>query len=54
MGTTTQYSGDQSVSTDDRMVESLSEEEAPSPSEMVKSGLDRYSSGYLSTVLEDG
>jgi DNA-binding PadR family transcriptional regulator len=36
------------VLADDRILEYLSEEEAASPSEMIKSGFVRYSSGYVS------
>ncbi|MCJ0620097.1 MarR family transcriptional regulator [Haloarcula hispanica] len=42
------YSGDWMVLADDRILEFLNEEEAASPSEMVKSGVVRYSNGYVS------
>jgi len=42
------YSGDWMVLADDRILEYLNEENAASPSDMVKSGFVRYSNGYIS------
>lgn len=42
------YSGDWMVLADDRILEYLYEEDAASPSEMIKSGFVRYSNGYVS------